>query len=66
MCGVPTGHVNASPADVQQVIRGIRQAGRQPVLLGLGLWTDEPNTIGRVNLGPQQWLDVLRLRVRES
>jgi hypothetical protein len=45
---------------------GRAQAGRQPVLLGLGLWTDEPNTIGRVNLGPQQWLDVLRLRVRES
>ena len=38
MCGVPTGHVNASPADVQQVIRGIRQAGRQPVLLADRRW----------------------------
>jgi hypothetical protein len=36
--------------------------GRQPLLLGLGLWSDEPSTIGRVNLEPQQWLDVLRLR----
>jgi hypothetical protein len=36
--------------------------GRQPVLLGLGLWADEPNTIGRVNLEPHQWLDVMRLR----
>jgi hypothetical protein len=33
MCGYPAGHVNAAPADVQQVIRSIRQAGRQPVLL---------------------------------
>ena len=48
------------------LVAGRAQAGRQPILLGLGLWTDEPNTIGRVNLGPQQWLDVLRLRVRES
>jgi hypothetical protein len=38
MCGVPTGHVNASPADVQQVIRSIRQAGRQPVLLADKRW----------------------------
>jgi hypothetical protein len=48
------------------LVAGRAQAGRQPVLLGLGLWADEPNTIGRVNLGPQQWLDVLRLRVREG
>jgi hypothetical protein len=44
------------------MLAGRAQAGRQPVLLGLGLWTDEPCTIGRVNLEPQQWLDVLRLR----
>jgi hypothetical protein len=40
--------------------------GRQPLLLGLGLWSDEPSTIGRVNLDPQQWLDVLRLRSAHS
>jgi hypothetical protein len=41
---------------------GRATAGRQPVLLGLGLWADEPNTLGRITLGPHQWLDVLRLR----
>jgi hypothetical protein len=39
---------------------------RQPILLGLGLWADEPNTLGRLNLEPQQWLDVLRLRASEK
>jgi hypothetical protein len=38
---------------------------RQPILLGLGLWADEPNTFGRINLGPHQWLDVLRLEAAE-
>src|SRR5262249_28339931 len=31
---------------------GRAQAGRQSLLLGLGLWTDEPNTLGRLNLEP--------------
>lgn len=44
------------------LIAGRTLQARQPVLLGLGLWADEPNTIGRVNLEPHQWLDVLRLR----
>jgi hypothetical protein len=44
---------------------GRAHAGRQPVLLGLGLWTDEPNTLGRLTLEPHQWLDVLRLRSPE-
>jgi hypothetical protein len=48
------------------LVAGRARAGRQPVLLGLGLWADEPNTIGRVNLEPQQWLDVLRLREWEG
>jgi hypothetical protein len=45
---------------------GRTQVGRQPVLLGLGLWAEEPNTIGRVNLEPHQWRDVLRLRAPEQ
>jgi hypothetical protein len=45
---------------------GRAMVGRQPVLLGLGLWADEPNTIGRVTLEPHQWLDVLRLRAAEA
>jgi hypothetical protein len=44
------------------LVAGRAQAGHQQVLLGLGLWTPEPNTLGRVNLEPRQWLDVLRLR----
>ncbi len=44
------------------LIAGRALLGRQPVLLGLGLWADEPHTLGRVHLEPHQWLDVLRLR----
>lgn len=43
-------------------VAGRALLGRQTVLLGLGLWSDEPSTIGRVHLEPHQWLDVLRLR----
>jgi hypothetical protein len=43
------------------LVAGRAQAGRQPVMVGLGLWADEPNTIDRVNLESHQWLDVLRL-----
>jgi hypothetical protein len=46
-------------------VAGRTLLGRQPVLLGLGLWADEPNTLGRINLEPHQWLDVLRLRTEE-
>jgi hypothetical protein len=44
------------------LIVGRTHVGRQPVMLGLGLWAEEPNTIGRITLGPHQWLDVLRFR----
>ncbi len=44
------------------LIAGRAKVGGQPVLVGLGLWTDEPNSIGRVTLEPHQWRDVLRLR----
>jgi hypothetical protein len=43
------------------LLAGRAQAGRQPVMVGLGLWADEPNALDRVNLEPHQWLDVLRL-----
>jgi hypothetical protein len=43
------------------LLAGRAQAGRQPVMVGLGLWADEPNAIDRVNLEAYQWLDVLRL-----
>jgi hypothetical protein len=44
------------------LIAGRTLLGKQSMLLGLGLWTDEPSTVGRLNLEPHQWLDVLRLR----
>jgi hypothetical protein len=44
------------------LLAGRALLGRQPLLLGLGLWTEEPCTIGRGQLEPPQWLDVLRLR----
>jgi hypothetical protein len=47
------------------LVAGKAQVGRQAVLLGLGLWSDEPNMIGRVTLEPHQWLDVIRLKPRE-
>ena len=45
---------------------GRAMVGRQAVLLGLGLWATEPNTVGRLTLEPHQWLDVLRLRSGEK
>jgi hypothetical protein len=43
------------------LLAGRAQAGRQPLMVGLGLWADEPITLDRVSLEPHQWLDVLRL-----
>jgi hypothetical protein len=47
------------------LIAGRVMVGKQPVLLGLGLWAGEPNSLGRLTLEPHQWLDVLRLRATE-
>jgi hypothetical protein len=44
------------------LVAGRAVVGRQPVMLGLGLWAEEPSTVGRLSLEPHQWLDVLRLR----
>jgi len=33
MCGYPAAHMTPRPGSVQQVVRGIRQAGRRPVLV---------------------------------
>jgi hypothetical protein len=48
------------------LIAGRATAGKQPVLLGLGLWADEAGTVGRMTLEPHQWLDVVRLRTGEG
>jgi hypothetical protein len=48
------------------LVSGRALLGRQSLLLGLGLWADEPNALGRITLEPHQWLDVLRLRAAEG
>jgi len=45
---------------------GRAQVGRKPVLLGLALWADQPNMLGRIELEPHQWLDVLRIKSRQD
>lgn len=44
------------------LVAGRVNLGRQAVLLGLGLWANELNTLGRKSLEPHQWLDVLRVK----
>jgi hypothetical protein len=44
------------------LVAGRAQAGRTMLLIGLGLWADQPNTLDRLTLDPSQWLDVLRVR----
>ena len=44
------------------LLAGRTAGSHQPLFLGLGLWAEEPSTLGRINLEPHQWLDVLRLR----
>ena len=44
------------------LMAGRAQVGKQPVALGLAFQADQPNTVGRLNVEPNQWLDVIRLR----
>ncbi len=71
------GFINAfhrctiKPERDEQLSRWVLLAGRaaiakQPLFFGLGLWAEQPNTLGRINVEPQQWLDVLRLRPTEK
>src|SRR5262249_14073217 len=45
---------------------GRAQPGRQPVLLGLALWTEAPTMIGRLAIDTYQWLDVLRIKTPDG
>ncbi len=47
------------------LVAGRAPVGRHGILLGLGLWADEPNTIDRLTLEGHQWLDVIRLKENE-
>lgn len=44
------------------LVAGRAELGRIPVYVGLGLWADEENTLGNIELEPHQWLDVVRMR----
>jgi hypothetical protein len=57
MCGEPAAWMELRPASVQQVVSAIRQAGRWPVLLGIGRSQVAP-------YGPAR--EVLALRTRED
>jgi hypothetical protein len=43
------------------LIAGRAKVGKQPVLIGLGLWADESTTVGRKTLDLDEWIDVVRL-----
>jgi len=44
------------------LLAGKALVGKQQLLLGLALWSEQPSAIGRLNLQPMQWLEILRLR----
>jgi hypothetical protein len=48
------------------LVAGRADLGARPVLIGLGLQTVRPSTLGRMTLEPHQWGTVLRVRVKES
>ncbi len=48
------------------ILAGRAQMGKTPVLLGLGLWTDEATVFGRRTLAGHEWPEVLRVRRKES
>jgi hypothetical protein len=47
------------------LLAGRAMVGKQPVLLGLGAWADQPNVIGRKILDPEDWLGRIRPNVIE-
>jgi hypothetical protein len=56
----PTGQREGEPSS-WVLLAGRAQGGGLSVFLGLGLWSEEPTQLGRRNLEPHQWLDILRL-----
>ncbi|MBI1916585.1 MAG: hypothetical protein HYS12_17895 [Planctomycetes bacterium] len=48
------------------LVAGQASSGRKPILLGLALWADAPNTLGRVTLDTGRWGEALRIQTRES
>jgi hypothetical protein len=44
------------------IVAGRGNVGKQSLAIGLAFWAEQPNTVGRLNLEPHQWLDVVRLK----
>jgi hypothetical protein len=45
---------------------GRARVGEHFLLLGLAVWTEEPTTLGRLTLEPDQWPTLLRVKVPEG
>jgi hypothetical protein len=56
----PTGRPEGQETE-WVMLAGRAQAGTEALFLGIGLWASEPTTLGRINLEPLQWRDVLRI-----
>jgi hypothetical protein len=68
---IPRAPGSPAPADEEPpsrwiMVAGTAHVGRHPVLLGLGLWAEQTNTIGRINVEPHNWLDVLHIQKVEA
>jgi hypothetical protein len=48
------------------LVAGLASSARKPILLGLALWADTPNTLGRLTLDTGHWGEVLRIQTRGS
>ncbi|HKB40681.1 MAG TPA: hypothetical protein VKD72_29920 [Gemmataceae bacterium] len=48
------------------LVAGPASVERKPILLGLALWADAPNTLGRVTLDASRWGEVLRIQTQGS
>ncbi len=48
------------------LVAGPASAGRKPILLGLALWADTPNTLGRITLDAGRWAEVLRVQAQPA
>jgi hypothetical protein len=58
----PTGQTEEDPSQ-WILLAGRAEGGGQTLFIGLGLWSETPTTLGRMNLETHDWLNVLRLTV---
>jgi hypothetical protein len=56
----PTGERELEPSK-WVFMAGRAMGGKQSLFVGLALWSETKNTIGRINVEPNQWLTILRL-----